>query len=75
MNKKERIEDAIALLITACGRTEAERHLSIEDQVMSAAAYAAGFITTDSEVTLALDHSTEWLQARFEIGRSEGLQK
>lgn len=71
MNKKERIEDAIANLLVACDRTGSERYLALEDQLMATAAYAAGYISAKSDVTLNLEHDTEWLQARFEVGREE----
>lgn len=74
MNKKDRIEDAVANLLVACGRSDIEKHLPLEDQLMAAAAFAAGYITADSEVCLVLDDQTDWLQDRFEIGRTEGKQ-
>lgn len=74
MNKKERIEDAIEKLLLATGRGDAEKHLSKEEQLMSAAAFAAGYITSDSDVCLVLDNDTDWLQDRFEIGRVMGKE-
>ena len=40
-----------------------------EDRIMWAAAYACGIAEADSDVTLALDYDTEWLQDAYDRGR------
>lgn len=42
---------------------------SDEDRIMWAAAYACGAAEADSDVTLALDYDTEWLQDAYDAGR------
>lgn len=70
MNTNERINKAVEDFIAAIAAPHND-YESTEEKLMAAASYAAGFITADSEVTLNLEHDTEWLQDKFEEGRDD----
>lgn len=65
---KEALQNAATLLIAATGKDHS--HLPYEDQLMIAAAFAVGVMEQNTEVTMALDHSTDWLQDAYEQGRN-----
>lgn len=50
-------------------RIRLEKLPADEDRIMWAAAYACGAAEADSDVTLALDYDTEWLQDAYDSGR------
>ncbi len=70
MNKSEKISKAVEDFIKAIAAPH-NNFDSQEEQLMAAASYAAGFITAESDVTLNLEHHTEWLQDKFEEGRDD----
>lgn len=72
-------KETIAAAAKALVRAVAEHHDTVriqleklpadEDRIMWAAAYACGAAEADSDVTLALDYDTEWLQDAYDAGR------
>lgn len=64
------ITEAAATLVNAVKTTyPAIESMPTEDAIVAAAAFAAGLSEQDSDVTLALDYDTEWLQDAYEAGR------
>lgn len=72
---KETITAAAKALAAAVAETSNSLRIQLEklpadeDRIMWAAAYACGAAEADSDVTLALDYDTEWLQDAYDAGR------
>ena len=62
-------ETAMALVNAVKPLYPAIESMPTESAIVAAAAFAAGVSEADSDVTLALDYDTEWLQDAYEAGR------